>query len=839
VLDHLDPYRLPTDVLPSAYRIRLDPDLQTGGFDGTVEIDVDVSRPVRTVVLNAVDFEFEPPELLAGGSSTVGEIELDVERERVGLTFPDPITPGSHTIALRFRGKLSELLVGFYRSTYVDDDGSEHPIATTHFETCDARRAFPCFDEPSFKATFEITLVAPAGMGAYSNCMVAREVDLADGRHEVTFAPTMKMSTYLVACIVGDFVQTPIVDVDGVPLAVVCRPSNVHLTAFALDVAAFSLRFFAEYFGIPYPGDKVDLVGVPDFLYGAMEQVGCVTFREQYLFADEKTASQDELVLIAEVIAHELAHMWFGDLVTMGWWEGLWLNEAFATYMSYLCVDAYRPSWKMWVRFARERELGLALDALHTTRSIEFPVRSPIEAADLVDPITYQKGGSVLRMLDQYLGEGVFRRGVHEYLVKHAYGNTVTADLWSALEAASGEPVGEIMDTWILQGGHPIVSVDAGSLTQHPFQYGPPTGPSAIGSEWKVPVLSRPLGGDGVARQLLGSGASRLAIEEPAVVNAGGSGVYRTSYGARELDVIGSRFDELSEIERSVLIGDTWALVRSGDRSIDDAVSLVARLGARVEPGSWDVATEIFDFLNRAIDECDRSPLATKARGLLAPGLEQLGWEPIPGEDVRTPLVRSTLIRLLGTVAQDDGVRSESIRRFEAGDLSGDLADSIVAVVASLARPGDDEVMLRRFQESTDPLSEERYRTGLALFADERVCLHTFATCFDTFRGQDAPIVIARLIINRVGGEAVWTAMTERWEELLQRVPPLMQNLLGIGLGYLVTDRAFLERAVAFHATHPLVKRQKSVEQALERLANSVTVAERERPAITKLLATT
>ena len=281
--------------------------------------------------------------------------------------------------------------------------------------------------------------------------MVA-ETALGGGLREVVFGTTMKMSTYLVAFVVGTFESTPPVDVDGVPLAVVFPEGKGHLTAFALDVGAFALRFFKEYFGVAYPGEKVDLVAIPDFAYGAMENLGCVTFREAELLVDAETASQDELVRIASVIAHELAHMWFGDLVTMAWWEGIWLNEAFATFMQYVCCNAYREDWKMWVRFSGEREIGLTIDALHTTRPIEFPVESPADAAAMVDPITYQKGGSVLKMLEQYLGPDVFRDGIRHYLAAHAYGNTVTRDLWASLEAVSGEPVGRIMDTWILQG---------------------------------------------------------------------------------------------------------------------------------------------------------------------------------------------------------------------------------------------------------------------------------------------------------------------------------------------------------------------------------------------------
>jgi puromycin-sensitive aminopeptidase len=838
VTTSLDPYRLPADVVPDAYRIRMEPDLEAATFVGAVDVDVNVRARTDTIVLNAVDLDLAPPTLRAeDGSERVGVVAVDVEHERVILSFAEGIEPGAYTLALRFDGVLNDQLVGFYRSSYADDDGTVHKIATTHFETTDARKAFPCFDEPSFKATYEITLVAPPGLNAFSNAAVVTDTVLADGRREVAFAPTMKMSTYLVAFIVGEFDQTPVVDADGVPLAVVCRPRNTHLTAFALEVGAFSLRFFADYFGIEYPGDKVDLVGIPDFMYGAMEQVGCVTFREAYLFGDEAAASQDELVTIALVIAHELAHMWFGDLVTMEWWEGLWLNEAFATYMSYVCVDAFRPEWRMWVRFSGERERGLMLDALHLTRPIEFPVRSPADAANMVDAITYQKGASVLRMLEQHVGEDAFRDGVRRYLTEHAYANTVTSDLWRALEAASGEPVAAIMDSWIYQGGHPTVTVEGATLSQRPFTYGPAEGESAIGTSWVVPVRSRPLLGGAVERQLLDASPAALAAASPAVVNAGGAGAYRTSYAATELREVVARLDKLSEIERAVLLGDTWALAMAGERTIADVLGIVKGLGANLEAATAAKAGDVFDFLSRTVDEAQRAQLAAATRTLLRPAFDGLGWEAVPGEDERAPLMRASLLRTLGTVGQDESIRAEATRRFDAGALEGDLADAVVVVVASCNRPGDYDELFRRLAEAKDPLTEERYRLGIVSVADETRCLETFAGCFETFRSQDAPIVLARLVINRVGGQAVWTAMTEQWDELLGRVTPLMQFLLGLGLAFQVTDRSFYERAVAFHRAHPVVKRQKSVEQSLEELGHRVRLAERERPALERTLA--
>jgi puromycin-sensitive aminopeptidase len=835
---NLDPYRLPTSVVPTAYRIRLEPDLDAARFAGTVEIDVELLEAASEVTLNAVALEVAAASVRAdGGAELAGAIALDEEHDRVTVRFATELPVGPHTLSLTFNGYLNDLLVGFYRSSYTDDAGESRTIATTQFEATDARRAFPCFDEPAFKATFEVTLVVPDGLSAFSNSPILTETVLEDGRREVVFGRTMKMSTYLVASVVGPFESTPPVDVDGVPLAVVTPRGRggEDLTSFALEVGAFALRFFTEYFGIPYPGDKVDLVAVPDFAYGAMENLGCVTFRETALLVDPLKASQNEQVRVAMVIAHELAHMWFGDLVTMAWWEGIWLNEAFATFMQYVCCDAFRPEWKTWVRFSAEREVGLSIDGLHATRPIEFPVHSPADAAAMVDAITYQKGGSVLKMMEQYLGAEVFRDGIRHYLAAHAYSNTVTRDLWASLEAVSGQPVGEIMDTWILQGGHPTVTVSEHALSQRPFMFAPPEGPSAIGSSWKVPVLSRTLGGGELARQLLEDPAP-LAVGQPALVNAGGTGVYRTSYETKQLAAIASRLGELTEVERAVLLGDTWALARAGDRSVADMLTLVSGLGTDVEPATWEVADQLFDFLSRTVTDSDRPLLEAKVRALLGPVFAHFGWDAADGEDDRAQIVRSVLIRRLGTTGADEAVRSEAAARFDAGVVEGDLADSIVTVVAAMNRPGDRDEMLRRFREAKDPQTEERYRLGITAFPDEALCLRTFEESFELFRSQDVPVVIVRLMANRVGGRAVWDAVTEQWNQLMERIPPVMQFALGMGLSFQVTDEEFLQRVQEFHAAHPLPAGQQRIDQSLERLATSVRFADRERQGLAVVL---
>jgi puromycin-sensitive aminopeptidase len=819
-------------VVPSAYRLRLEPDLANATFRGTAEIDLEVTEATQAIVLNAAALELDAPTLRGDRGDSTGAVTVDAELERATLTFGGPVDPGHYVLAIGFTGVLNDELRGFYRSTFTGADGTLHTIATTQFEATDARRAFPCFDEPALKATFDVTLVVPSDLGAYSNARIVADATLADGRREVTFARTMKMSTYLVAFVVGPFESTPPIDVDGVPLAVVYPPGKGHLAAFALDIGAFSLRFFKEYFGVAYPGDKVDLVGVPDFAYGAMENLGCVTFREAELLIDPATASQNQLVRIAMVVAHELAHMWFGDLVTMAWWEGIWLNEAFATYMQYVCTDAYRPAWKMWVRFSDEREVGLMIDGLHSTRSIEFPVNAPSEAMAMADPITYQKGGSVLKMLETYLGADTFRDGIRRYLGEHAYANTVTTDLWAALEAVSGEPVGEIMDSWIFQGGHPVVTVGDGTIAQSPFVLSPAVGPSSIGGPWRVPVRSRPLDGGPTQRQLLDAPSAALASTQPAFVNAGGAGFYRTSYEPAQLAAVVANLGVLSEVERAVLLGDTWALARAGERSIADMLALAAGLGTEVEPSCWDAVDRTLDFLDRAVAGEDRPALAARTAALLGPVFARLGWDAAAGEDERAQVLRATLVRRLGTTGEDPAVRTEAAARFDSGVVEGDLADAIVAVVNRMRRPGDFEEMRRRFHDAKDPQTEERYRQGLAGVADEALCLQLFDTCFDEFRMQDAPIVIARLMGNRVGGRAVWEAVSTKWDELLARIPEPMQFVLAVGLIFQVTDAPYAERVVAFHRGHTLGPNQPRVEQALEYLVASARLADRERPTL-------
>src|SRR5215813_11707635 len=492
-------YRLPATVVPKRYDLRLEPDLTAATFAGEAVITVEVETTVTEIVCNAAELAIQSAALTRDGSVPIhGSITLDTASERARFVFPAAIAPGEWKLTLRFTGTLNDRLHGFYRSTYKDAAGVSHTIAATQFEATDARRGFPCWDEPAFKAVFGVTLVVPEHLAAVSNCAVAREEPLGDGRRAVHFADSIRMSTYLVAFVVGELEATEPVMVGSTPLRVWCVPGKKHLTRFALGIGAFSLEFFETYYGLPYPGDKLDLLAIPDFAAGAMENLGAVTFRETALLVDEMAASHTERERVADVVAHEIAHMWFGDLVTMVWWNGIWLNEAFATFMEMLAVHAWKPEWQRWVSFGVSRAAAMGVDGLHASRPIEYDVRAPRDCEAMFDLLTYEKGASVLRMLEQHIGEDTFRDGVRLYLRWHEYENAETTDLWKALGEASGQPIPEVMDGWVFHPGYPLVSVRADgpklSLGQRRFTYLREPGPRP-GDEpaqlWRVPVTVR------------------------------------------------------------------------------------------------------------------------------------------------------------------------------------------------------------------------------------------------------------------------------------------------------------------------------------------------------------
>jgi puromycin-sensitive aminopeptidase len=842
-------------VEPHVYRIEIEPDVGSATFSGTVGIDVTVHETAEEIVLNAAELAISDVEVRTASGAVIGcSVSFADELEQVVFHPASALAPGSCTLTCRFSGTLNDKLRGFYRSTFTDDAGETHTIATTQFESVDARRAFPCWDEPDRKAVFEVTLTIDRDVDAFSNSPIV-DVRRAGDKNVVRFSPTMKMSTYLVAFIVGQLETTETVDVDGVPLRVVFPPGKRLLADFALAIGAFALRFFSEYFDIPYPGEKVDLVAIPDFAAGAMENLGCITFRDTALLIDPSSAARAELERVADVVAHELAHMWFGDLVTMGWWEGIWLNEAFATFMATLCVDAFRPSWDRWVGFAPSREAALAIDGVHATRPIEYPVGPPKEAEGMFDLLTYEKGCAVLRMLEQHIGPEVFRDGVRTYLKSHAYANTVTTDLWDALEEASGDPVRDVMNTFILQGGHPLVSLRGDTLEQQPFSYGPVPegGESAIGDAWNVPVAVRTLASGGSAgapeaKLVLGTTPVRLdgAGRGLTVVNAGGWGVFRVGYNVEHRLALADHLSELTPLERANLLADTWATTLAGHSTLKEFLILAAKLGLEPDPTPWAPVAGALHLVRRIVTDGDVAALRLAVAALVGPQFRHLGFDSQPGEGERTPTLRSLAINLMGTVGDDTGVRAEAARRFDASPIGGGHGDPVpadveaatFAVVAQLLRPGDYDALLARYRAAPTPQEEMRSLNALSAFPDIDLAMRTFDLAMAEVRSQNGWIVIAALLANPVAGQAVWGRISESWDSILERFPKNAHARIAEAIPALCGDAEFAGAVVQFLKEHPLSSGPRRVAQSVERLGVNVAFAGRERERLADTLGT-
>jgi len=823
--------RLPTTVVPHRYELVLEPDINEATFRGTATIDVELLEKTDEIVCNSIELVIDSALIITGEGAAavehVPDIHLDEETERLHLTLPADLPAGPARVQASFRGILNDRLRGFYRSTYEDDEGTEHTIATTQCQSTDARRIFPCWDEPAWKATFAITLVVDPSHLAVSNSAEVADTTDPDGRRRVTFAETMRMSTYLVAFVVGPLEVTEPVDAGGVPVRVVHRPGKGDLTPFALDVAVHALQWFADYYDIPYPGDKVDLLAIPDFAFGAMENLGCVTFREVLLLVDPEGASQPELQVVADVINHELAHMWFGDLVTMKWWEGIWLNEAFATFMETSCSHAYRPDWQVWTTFGRARAAAFDTDALATTRPIEFPVVTPEEAEGMFDILTYEKGASVVRMLEQHLGATTFRDGVRHYLKTHAYANTETSDLWDALEQVSGEPVRTMMDGWIYQGGHPVIDVEPTPhgvrLSQRHFTLDPA---AVEEKQWAVPVGVRLLHDSAVSEHRVLLDDDSVLLTAPGTLltaNADGAGFYRVAPDATARAAVIEATAQLTAEERHGLIDDAWALTIVGDLSGDDWLALAVAMQDERDLTVWQALSAGFAGLERVAADDARSRLLSHIVATATPALDAIGIEPIESDDDRTRELRATLVRLLGVVARDSSIIDACRQRLAHHDAT--LAAAALTVIANF--DADEGPRIRQiWQSATDPQTEQRHLRALADLPTPHLDVLEDILRGDV-RTQDAPYVLRRALTNRTAGANVWDFTKEHWESLADRFPSnslarLLEGITALDTSELVDDTA------AFLGSHPVPQGAKQVSQHLERQRINAAFRQRE-----------
>ena len=835
-------HRLPTTVTPERYQIRLTPDLTTWTFTGEESVSVKIHEPVREVVLNAAELEFHAVTATGANGKTIGgTVTLDGENEQAVFTFPEPLAAGNSKLEIKFSGILNDKLHGFYRSTYKDADGNNKPLASTQFESTDARRAFPCWDEPAFKAVFQVALVVDQGLTAISNARVVREIPLpGTGKKEVVFADTIKMSTYLVAFIVGEFEATEPVMVGDAPLRVMAVPGKKQLAGFALEIGKASLEHFSRYYGIPYPGDKLDLIAIPDFASGAMENLGAITFRETALLVDSAKATRAELERVADVVSHENAHMWFGDLVTMKWWNGLWLNEAFATFMEMLAVDAWRPEWRRWDSFTISRAAAMQVDGLKSTRPIEFPVEKPEEAAGMFDVLTYEKGASVLRMLEQYLGAEAFRDGIRLYLKRHEFANAETTDLWDALEDSTKQPVRALMDSWIFQPGYPLISVELDGrnlvIAQQLFRY--LQDGDIPDRKYHVPVFVRAGTKDAVVQKtlLLTDRELRLAFSDDiewAVVNAGGHGFYRVSYGRDLLGALKQGLQvNLSAVERFGLVNDSWAATLAGLTPLPEYLDLVDLLRDENDINVWTTLIGSFYHLRRILDEPQCVVLEERLRAVLRPALERVGWTPKEGEPALVSQLRGDLIGALGTVAEDKACQERARELYARYEIDADavernLVPALVSIVAHTGDAADYEKFYKKYKIAKTPQEETRYLFSLGAFRPPELIDRTLKmTVSGEVRTQNSPYLMRGILFNKDARDKAWAFMKAHWEEMLRQypdnsIPRMCEGIIGLVSPELEAD------VKQFFVQHPVKQGAKQIEQHLERLRIAVASQER------------
>ena len=838
-MSHLDNlHRLPRTVLPHRYKVSLAPQLEEASFTGLVVIYANALQPTSEIVLNAIELDIH--SVTVNGRDCPWELREDLER----LIISHNTTPGDVEIAIAFTGILNDKLRGFYRSTFVDENGITRTIATTQMQSTDCRRAFPCFDEPDFKAVFSIDLTIHDGLLAVSNSPEVRREDLGDGTTRIWFSDTMVMSTYLVAFVVGPLEATAPVMVGDIPLRIVHVPGKSHLTAFGLKIGAFALQWFQDYYGIAYPGEKVDLIALPDFAMGAMENVGCITFREVLLLVDPATSTQIEQELVADVVAHELAHMWFGDLVTMRWWNGIWLNEAFATFMEIAACAAFAPEWKRWTSFGLERSAAFEVDSLHATRTVEFPVHSPADAEGMFDVLTYQKGGALLRMLEQYLGEERFRAGVSHYLTKHSYGNTETNDLWDAIEetistdGGQNVPVRRLMDSWIWQAGYPLVSARLDGtqlvLEQRHFTYD--NAPDA--TQWIVPIHIR--NGNESMKVLLEDVRTTVTLPDaqaPVVVNAQGPGFYRVAYSPELLSRLkGSTLSTLDTLERYNLVDDAWNATLAGTMTGTELMAFFKEFTDERDLAVWQAITIALKGLGRVLNREEMAPFQEFVHALVTPAYRDLGPDAVPGEDDLRAKLRGLLFTTLAVLGNDSEActRARDILLHNAS-TDPELVAAATSIVASTGNETDYDWFLSRFREPATPQERIRMLYALAEFDSEKLMLRTCELAFtDEVKSQDAPFLLNRCIANKYHGSLAWKTVRSRFNEAEARFPSNTIIRMVSTVSTLNTPELLVD-VRSFFAEHPLPQSAQTLEQVLERHNVNVSLRAREAALLSQL----
>ncbi|KRA56107.1 aminopeptidase [Caulobacter sp. Root655] len=721
--------QLPRGVTPTHYDLAFTPDAENLTFTASVKIAVDVTTPTKTITLHAADLAFSKVELAGQGSA---KVTVDAEAQTATFTFDKLVTKGPHVLAIDYSGKIYKQAAGLFALDYDTDQGKKRALYT-QFENSDARRFIPSWDEPFFKATYDMRVAVPTGQMAVGNMPIAKSRDLSGGKTEVTFATSPKMSTYLLFFGLGEFDRAT-AKVGDVEMGVITKKGDLAKADFALKSSGPILQWYNDYFGAPYPLPKLDHIAAPgqSQFFSAMENWGAIFYFEYALLDDPAISTQNDRENIYTTVAHEMAHQWFGDLVTMSWWDDLWLNEGFASWMEGRATEHFHPEWNSQLSAVAGREYAMGLDSLSTTHPVVQHVETVDQASQAFDGITYQKGEAVIRMLEAYVGHEAWRDGVRRYIKANAHGSTQTDDLWREVEAAAGKPITAIAHDFTLQPGVPLITVEAGAceagktpiaLTQGEFSRDKPTKTPLA---WRVPVSAQVVGSSTVAKTLVESGKGALSVEGcgPVVVNAGQAGYFRTLYAPKAFAAVAANFAKLPAIDQLGVMSDAWALGLNSQQPVTDALDLIMAMPVDADPQVWGKAAAILTNVNGMYESApaDRAAFRKLAVARLSPVFQQVGWTAKPGEAAPVTTLRTTLIGALSTLG-DPAVIAEARRRYAADKtdptaVPGPLRKAILASVARNADAATWDALRAQAKAEKTPLIRDQLYTQLASAED-------------------------------------------------------------------------------------------------------------------------
>ena len=818
--------RLEKFIVPERYDIQLKPDLKNFTFEGVETILLTVSRKTRAITLHSKDLEIETAAVLIGRDKVFSKISYNEKRETATFNFSKLIPKGKLKLIIVFTGVLNDKMRGFYRSQY-NVGQKEYHMATTQFEATDARRAFPCFDEPAHKSVFHVSLIVEKGKTAISNTLPVSVLEHEAGYEIIKFSPTPKMSTYLLAFIVGDFEYIEKKSNGGVIVRVYTTPGKKHQANFALSCAVKTLEFYEKYFDIPYPLETLDMIAIPDFTSGAMENWGAITYRESALLVDPLHSSIHNKQWVALVIAHEIAHQWFGNLVTMEWWTHLWLNEGFASYIEYLAVDKLFPKWDIWTQFSNnEQGAGLRPDSLLNTHPVEIPVHHPSEIGEIFDEVSYSKGASIIRMLAGYLGERDFRDGLRYYLKKHSYKNTETVHLWQAFEKISKKPITKIMQNWTSKPGYPVVKVEMingkVNFSQSRFFLSPISRRKAKDkTRWEFPINFK----------------NNKA-------NFGESGFFRTAYAKELLAKLHKPVQDkkLRARDRLGIVRDLFALSEAGTIPTTDALEF---LSAYKNEDNYMVWLEIATGLSKIEQLLSKTPAKNNLDkfilDLFSPLATRLGWGKKKKELHSATLLRPLVLTRAG-LAGNKKIMREAKKKFallqRGGFVSPDVRSSVYTILARHGGTKEYKTLIKKYKKET--LHEEKNRIGNALgfFPNAKILSSVckFAMSKEV-RIQDMVSIISGVGTNSAGRDIWLNFVKTNWKLLVSRYGDGGHTLARLikAISSSAEEKHFFSFK-KFFKTRDAPGAKRAIEQVLERLEGNVLWLKRDKKKIEDFL---